>query len=806
MKNSNTLSPLYSLCRLSVSVAIIGLFSLLNGTNLNAQGDIHQSVLDKYSTGNSANTALNIFRLDIKLDSLMLRTDSLRQGGGVILAESIDVDGISDLDVTDIDGTLDVLGASTLNDGLSVTAGTTSFISSEQIVFDVSLDRATLEAANGDVSMQLIPSSFPVLIKGSEQGLAIEVKSQWGTETEFDNRSHRGNNYVSFWRRDYNDALEQTGRIEGMGDADLGIENLIAVLTPMVTEIPPFLGALVSLDPMDVMYSGGGLMAKSALFPASLFLDINIGELPTINFSGGSLPSLTGGSLPSLSGGSIGSLPSLSGGSFDVVPLDISFPTLSSGSLPTLPTLNVGSLPTLNVGSLPTVTFSGGELPSIGLSAGLLALLEGDILGFISGTGQTGLGFDTDAYALFSDVANKLYSRPNSAAGVEIGSNTYWDTWKTNLNASSVYGETDADLKASMLYSNYSQDVLSATIGLMATMAQQASALMSPLDPEDIVSAAIALVSESNQLILLTGFSQANLGISFESGAGDYAEWLARFDQDETLNCGEIVGIIGGKVSKTFEHAEKFMVISTAPIVLGNMPTAQEGESSMEKVAFMGQVPVRVTGNVEIGDYILPSGNSDGFGIAVNPTHMKALDYKRIVGVAWEQSNPENYVNSINTAVGINQDNMGDVIDEMQQTLNVIQTSLEKLDRRFIARLYNTSGKGKVAGKRKAAKDKMNSEMNSEMTVSSTHPDKIEQYFRNKSFEADLDMRAKVEIALKEMTGIDLKSYPLIDFMISNPQLSNEMVTYFETGISTMTSLMEPSSTNEAIQCKNVTE
>lgn len=65
MRNLNALSPLYSLCRLSVSVAIIGLFSLLNGTNLNAQEDIHQSVLDKYSTGNSANTALNISRLDI---------------------------------------------------------------------------------------------------------------------------------------------------------------------------------------------------------------------------------------------------------------------------------------------------------------------------------------------------------------------------------------------------------------------------------------------------------------------------------------------------------------------------------------------------------------------------------------------------------------------------------------------------------------------------------------------------------------------------------------------------------------------
>ena len=65
--------------------------------------------------------SLNILRLDAKLDTLMLRTDSLREGGGVILAESIDVDGVSNLDNTDIDGTLDVSGDVDMHGTLDVT-------------------------------------------------------------------------------------------------------------------------------------------------------------------------------------------------------------------------------------------------------------------------------------------------------------------------------------------------------------------------------------------------------------------------------------------------------------------------------------------------------------------------------------------------------------------------------------------------------------------------------------------------------------------------------------------------------------
>jgi hypothetical protein len=46
---------------------------------------------------------------------------------------------------------------------------------------------------------------------------------------------------------------------------------------------------------------------------------------------------------------------------------------------------------------------------------------------------------------------------------------------------------------------------------------------------------------------------------------------------------------------------------------------------------------------------LLPSGEGDGYGIAVHPDNMLAMDYGRIVGVAWEDGNPKQYVSVIKT-------------------------------------------------------------------------------------------------------------------------------------------------------------
>jgi hypothetical protein len=123
-------------------------------------------------------------------------------------------------------------------------------------------------------------------------------------------------------------------------------------------------------------------------------------------------------------------------------------------------------------------------------------------------------------------------------------------------------------------------------------------------------------------------------GIVYESGFGDYAEWLPRLDPNETMVPGQIVGVFGGRISSRTEGAEQLMVISRAPIVLGNMP-AEGKESLNEKVAFMGQVFTWVLGEVESGDYIVAMGDS-GYGYGKSADELTVEDLGRIVGRAWE--------------------------------------------------------------------------------------------------------------------------------------------------------------------------
>ncbi|MFZ4573087.1 MAG: hypothetical protein ACOYN0_01740, partial [Phycisphaerales bacterium] len=129
--------------------------------------------------------------------------------------------------------------------------------------------------------------------------------------------------------------------------------------------------------------------------------------------------------------------------------------------------------------------------------------------------------------------------------------------------------------------------------------------------------------------------------------------YLERADATENIQWGQVVGVRGGKVSKVTAGAEQVMVVSRAPIVLGNQPN--DGDvSGMEKVAFMGQVPVVVRGDVNAGDYIVASGLNDGSAVAVSPDALELDHLKRLVGRAWESSHGKP-INFVNTAIGVNQ-------------------------------------------------------------------------------------------------------------------------------------------------------
>jgi hypothetical protein len=167
----------------------------------------------------------------------------------------------------------------------------------------------------------------------------------------------------------------------------------------------------------------------------------------------------------------------------------------------------------------------------------------------------------------------------------------------------------------------------------------------------------------------------SEIGVTYESGAGDYAEYLTKANPAEDFNPGDIVGIKGGKISKNVNGAEKILVISKKPIVLGNTPSS-ENKNLFEKVAFLGQVPVRVFGKVAMGDYILPNGNNNGIGIAVTPSKIKSADLKNIVGIAWSESSNEIGVNTINVAVGLAVNDNKILVDEMKSEINNLQNQI----------------------------------------------------------------------------------------------------------------------------------
>ncbi len=179
------------------------------------------------------------------------------------------------------------------------------------------------------------------------------------------------------------------------------------------------------------------------------------------------------------------------------------------------------------------------------------------------------------------------------------------------------------------------------------------------------------------KLITYEAFRIAQLGVTYESGSGDYAEWLPKEDPNEKFYPGDIIGVKGGYITKNTEGADYIMVISSRPIVLGNMPS-KDNYTNFEKVAFMGQVPVKVYGNVEVGDYILPSGNHNGFGTRVAPENMLPEDYQKIVGIAWSASHSD-HVGFINVAVGLNSNDVTRLVIDQGEKINNQQAALIEL-------------------------------------------------------------------------------------------------------------------------------
>ncbi|MBI2793861.1 MAG: hypothetical protein HYX66_04325 [Ignavibacteria bacterium] len=190
----------------------------------------------------------------------------------------------------------------------------------------------------------------------------------------------------------------------------------------------------------------------------------------------------------------------------------------------------------------------------------------------------------------------------------------------------------------------------------------------------DLLGAAVTGFSEIINTIALYN----TIGVAYESGNGDYAEWLERADHTEYISAGDVVGVHGGKISKNLDGAEQVMVVSHKPIVLGNMPEANQRPYGND-VAFMGQVPVKVMGRVSSGDYIVASGTVKGYGIAVSPSKIKTEEFTKVVGRSWENI-PTDGPKMVNTVIGVHNGDWVKIVKKIEARQSETDRRLQRLE------------------------------------------------------------------------------------------------------------------------------
>lgn len=124
-------------------------------------------------------------------------------------------------------------------------------------------------------------------------------------------------------------------------------------------------------------------------------------------------------------------------------------------------------------------------------------------------------------------------------------------------------------------------------------------------------------------------------GVTYESGFGDFAEFLPKADPSDRFEPGTVVGLRSGAVVPGTAGADAALVVSDRYVVLGNTPPDGE-EHAHVPVALVGQVPVRVRGAVDAGDVLVPSDDDDGTASGVAPSGWDPLEHPLVVGRALE--------------------------------------------------------------------------------------------------------------------------------------------------------------------------
>lgn len=296
-----------------------------------------------------------------------------------------------------------------------------------------------------------------------------------------------------------------------------------------------------------------------------------------------------------------------------------------------------------NPGTLPTASFDPGSLPSASFDNGKLPSIDFGNTSFNKGKSPS-LDFNKGSLP-------SLNFNPGSLPSLTF------DPGSLNLNFNGFYNPTLGATAATQLGTLAGWGMRNGYPGFF------------PTSPFEI--AAVPVVLSAMQVA-------RNQGIVYGSKSADYAEWLEKENPEQDFVYGEVVGVKGGKISRNTTDADQVMSISMNPIVLGNMPSDIES-GKYEKVGFLGQVPVLVVGKVKVGDYVVASGNNDGYAIAKSADQITVDDLKNIIGRAWEASNTYGRA-MINVSVGLKTNEWVEIFRKQDERLSDLEYRIEKLE------------------------------------------------------------------------------------------------------------------------------
>jgi hypothetical protein len=322
--------------------------------------------------------------------------------------------------------------------------------------------------------------------------------------------------------------------------------------------------------------------------------------------------------------------------------------------------------------------------------------------------GEADSTYGSGVYGLASasaGVGYGVYGRSSSLIGgygvygYASGSSGYglygWATHGSGTNYG-VYGRTESDNGYAGYFHGrlYARDVINSTAQPSNHVAQiyNTSTGSSP----DVLALKVGYTGDPGPAInFITFFNGNNTavgavegdssgGVTFKSGSGDYAEFLPRLDPQETIEPGDVVGVFDGQVTRSTHGAGHVLVVSSRPIVLGNDP-GEGNEDAYEKVAFLGQVEVKVRGRVAAGDLLVPSGLEDGSAIAVAPERITPEQFAQAVGVAWETSNDPG-LKTVLAAVGLiphdpTVTRMAGRIQELEDSVSSLEARMAALEK-----------------------------------------------------------------------------------------------------------------------------